>query len=177
MNIKSFTKIGLIGLLIFSFNCYAQDAPLQKSKSEFWKKVSFGGGLGLSFGNNNTQVTIAPSALYQPNEYIAFGPGLNFNYQKFGDFETTLYGISGIVLGNPIPEIQVSAEVEQLRVNQNFDTLSGQEISDDFWNTAIFLGAGYRVGGVTIGARYNVLFDDNDGVYAEAWQPFVRVYF
>jgi hypothetical protein len=30
---------------------------------------------------------------------------------------------------------------------------------------------------VTIGARYNVLFDKDKNVYGEAFMPFVRVFF
>ena len=178
MKLKSFFATCLLFILFLGFqsDLMAQEDPLPKQKSEFWKKVRFGGGLGLAFGTNNTQVTIAPSAIYQYNEYIAFGPGLNFNYQKFGDFSSTLYGISGIFLANPIREIQLSAEVEQLFGNQTIEDIGG-DITNDINNTAIFLGAGYQLNGVTIGARYNVLFDNDDGIYAEAWQPFVRVYF
>lgn len=178
MTLKINLSIFILFALFFSFqgNVIAQENPIPRQGSEFWKNVRFGGGLGLSFGRNNTQITVAPSAIYQYNEYIAFGPGLNFNYQKFGDFSSTLYGISGIFLANPIPEIQLSAELEQLFGKQRFRDVQG-DITDDVSNTALFLGAGYRYGGVTIGARYNVLFDNNDGIYAEAWQPFVRVYF
>jgi hypothetical protein len=49
---------------------------------------------------------------------------------------------------NPIPEIQLSAELEQLRVN-----VSGKgqnNFSDNFWNTGLFYSAGYRTGNVTL---------------------------
>lgn len=178
MKLKTNLSIFIICVLFFSFQdqAIAQEDPLSNPRSAFWKNVRFGGGLGLSFGRNNTQITVAPSAIYQYNPYIAFGPGLNFNYQKFGDFSSTLYGISGIFLANPIPEIQLSGELEQLFGTQKIESINGNE-SFDVNNTALFLGVGYRYGGVTIGARYNVLFDNNDGIYAEAWQPFVRVYF
>jgi len=92
-----------------------------------------------------------------------------------------MYGASGIVLFNPIPEVQLSAEVEQLRVNLDVDADHfGQYegYSKDFWNTGLFLGAGYNVvNNVTVGIRYNVLYNDNDFVYSQAWMPFVRVYF
>mgnify|MGYP000111994510 CR=1 FL=1 len=178
MKLKTALSFFVIFALFFSFQqeAIAQDSPIPRQQSEFWKKVRFGGGLGLSFGTNNTQITVAPSAIYQYNEYIAFGPGLNFNYQKFGDFSSTLYGVSGIFLANPIPEIQLSGELEQLFGTQKIDGIGGNQ-SFDVNNTALFLGAGYRIQGITIGARYNVLFDNDDGIYAEAWQPFVRVYF
>ena len=81
-----------------------------------------------------------------------------------------------IVLGNPIPEIQLSAELEQLRVNTSYGN-SFNSAKDNFWNTGLFLGAGYQTNNVTIGLRYNVLHNDNRNVYSEAWMPFVRVYF
>jgi len=67
----SFILSGFI-FVAFCTNLQAQQTT-SSPKSEFWKKVRFGGGLGLSFGNNNTQINISPSALYQPNPYVAFG--------------------------------------------------------------------------------------------------------
>ena len=46
-----------------------------------------------------------------------------------------------------------------------------------FWNTALFLGAGYRNENITLGIRYNILHRDRDNIYAEAFMPFVRIYF
>ena len=87
-----------------------------------------------------------------------------------------MYGPSLIVLGNPIPQIQLSAELEQLRVNVDYDDDLGFP-NDNFWNTALFLGAGYRTNNVTIGVRYNVLHDSDKNVYSDVFMPFVRVYF
>ncbi|ALM50739.1 hypothetical protein AMR72_08695 [Flavobacterium psychrophilum] len=165
----------LVCLLLFSVISNAQD-------SDFWDRVRFGGGLGLGFGSGYTDVTIAPGAIYQFNEYVALGAGLQFSYVDQKNFYSAkMYGANGIVLFNPIPEVQLSAEVEQLRVNLDVDTdRFGQYegYSRDFWNTGLFLGAGYNVvDNVTIGIRYNVLYNDNDFVYSQAWMPFVRVYF
>lgn len=173
-----YTIILAIFTLTSSTSLSAQETP-EPQKSDFWSNVRFGGGLGLNFGRGITNITVAPSALYQPNQYVAFGPGLNYTYQKFGDFQTSLIGASAIVLANPINVVQLSAEFEQLRVNQS---VSGEPDRPGFWNTALFLGAGYRldVRGNNLGAigvRYNVLFNDGDQVYADAWQPFVRFYF
>jgi hypothetical protein len=41
----------------------------------------------------------------------------------------------------------------------------------------LFLGAGYNTGNVVLGVRYNVLFNENDYVYSDAFMPFIRVYF
>lgn len=178
----SILSLSFLCVLFFAF-CSVSQAQINNTsspKSDFWSKVRYGGGLGLSFGRNNTQITLSPSALYQPNQYVAFGPGLNFSYQKFDDLKTTLYGVSGIVVVNPIDFLQLSGEIEQLRVNQSID---GFGDIDPFWNTALFIGAGYRINiaGNNLGAvgiRYNLLFDEgSDQIYADAWVPFVRVYF
>jgi hypothetical protein len=39
--------------------------------------VQFGGGVGLGFGSNYTDISLAPSAIYNFNEYVALGLGVN----------------------------------------------------------------------------------------------------
>ena len=150
----------------------------QESKQikKFWNKVQFGGGLGLGFGNNATNISIAPSAIYNFNTKAALGLGVQYSYiQQKGFYSSNLYGGSIIGLVNPIQEIQLSAELEQLRVNTSFDNSILN--SNNFWNTALFLGAGYRTNNATIGVRYNVLHNNNNTIYTTALLPFVRVFF
>ncbi|GEC78613.1 hypothetical protein [Flavobacterium aquatile] len=169
---KRLTFLFFIGL---SFTISAQQMPENNAKSDFWSRVQFGGGLGLGFGSGFTNISIAPSAIYNVNEYLAFGAGLQYSYLRQRDFySSSQYGGSLIGLVNPIPEIQLSVELEQLRVNVNYEDTN---FSDKFWNTGLFLGAGYRMENITIGARYNVLFNEDKNVYGDALMPFVRVYF
>jgi len=157
--------------------CFAQNPAQNASqKSDFWKKVRFGGGVGLGFTNGGFNGNISPSAIYQFNEYIAAGVGANLNFFKFNDQKFWAYGPSAIVLANPIPQIQISGEFEQLRVNSSFRTINGT-IKNDFWSPALFLGLGYRTQFATVGVRYNVLYDNEESIYLNAWTPFVRVYF
>ncbi|MFV8368601.1 hypothetical protein [Flavobacterium sp. LB2R40] len=172
-NFKSF----LATLTLFFSSClFAQQNDMQpKMVNQFWRNVQFGGGIGLGFGSGYTDIALAPSAIYNFNEYVALGIGLQYKYLKQKDlYASHLYGGSGIGLFNPIPEIQLSAELEQLRVNVNLD--GSNSSSQDYWNTGLFLGAGYRSGNATIGARYNVLTDKNN-IYGSAFMPFIRVYF
>lgn len=156
---------------------FSQVRVSHNSKSDFWNKVQFGGGLGLNFGSNYTNLTLAPSAIYNANQYVSLGLGVQYSYVKQKNYyDSHIYGGSLLSLFHPIPRIQLSAELEQLRVNNSYEKNWGGH-SDDFWNTALFLGAGYRTNNVTIGARYNVLYKDKDNVYGEALMPFVRVYF
>ena len=162
--------------LLFSCSLFAQQSStFPKTQNEFWRNVQFGGGIGLGFGSGYTNISLAPSAIYNFNEYAALGLGIQYTYAKQKNYyASNLYGGSIIGLFNPIHEIQLSAELEQLRVNVNLEGSNSN--SQDYWNTGLFLGAGYRTGNVTIGGRYNVLNDDNN-IYGSAFMPFVRVYF
>jgi hypothetical protein len=166
----------VIIILFFSSCLFAQqNTSPPETKNEFWRNVQFGGGIGLGFGSGYTDISLAPSAIYNFNDYVALGVGLQYKYLKQRDYYAShLYGGSVVGLFNPIQEIQLSAELEQLRVNVNLDGSNSN--SQDYWNTGLFLGAGYRSGNATIGARYNVLTDKNN-IYGSAFMPFIRVYF
>ncbi len=149
----------------------------QETQNEFWRNVRFGGGLGLSFGDGFFSGTLAPSAIYNFNEQFAIGIGLNGTYNTLKDrYRSTILGGSLISLFNPIPEIQLSAEFEELHVHRKYEDFLELE-NDNYWVPALFIGAGYRAQQVTIGVRYDLLYDEENSIYANAWMPFVRVYF
>ena len=144
-----------------------------KQPSPFWNNVQFGGGIGLGFSSGYTDIVLAPSALYNFNPIVALGAGVNLNYISSNNyFSSFVYGISTIVLVNPIPVIQLSVGLNQSRVNFQ-EKFSNN--SDNYWDTSLILGAGYRTGNVTIGIGYNVL--QNDRYNTEPFMPFVRAYF
>jgi hypothetical protein len=167
-------KISLLLTLFFCFSTtFAQTDTNQRN--EFWSHVRFGGAIGLNIGNNYTEITLAPSAIYDFNRYFSLGVGLRGSYaQEKNYYESWIYGGSLILLSTPLDFLQLSAELEQLRYNVTNEFPS--EYQDNFWNTGLYLGAGYFSGNVTVGIRYNVLFN-NDRIYSEPWLPFVRVYF
>jgi len=165
--------------LFFCDNVIAQYQTAPQSRSPFWEKVQYGGGIGMSFGSGYTDISLAPSAIYNVNPYLATGLALQFSYvSSKGYYDSAIYGASIITLINPIPQIQFSINLNESRVNNNYQLIGGSgSVSEDFWNTALFLGAGYRTGNVTVGLNYNVLFNENDNVYSDAVMPFVRAYF
>lgn len=175
--IHSITK--KIGLILFIFSFCSQFAFTQelKTKNDFWNHVRFGGNLGLSFGDEFFSGTLAPSAIYQFDRQFALGVGLNatYNTQK-NVYKSTIFGASLIGLYNVIPQLQLSAEFEQLNVDRNYDDSLNLR-NENYWLPALYLGAGYRSGNVTFGVRYDVLFDDNRSIYTNPWAPFFRVYF
>lgn len=162
-------------LLCFSFTYFLQSQS-RTGSSDFWRQVRFGGGIGLGFTNGGFNGSIAPSAIYQFNPQFATGISLGFNYAKFNDNKLLAYGGSLLTLYNPVPQIQLSGEFEQLRINR---TLKGfpDDITDNYWSPALFLGAGYSTYNVTIGLRYDILYNNDKSIYSNALMPFVRVYF
>ncbi|MBU2949846.1 alpha-ketoglutarate decarboxylase [Tamlana agarivorans] len=149
----------------------------QQSKAEFWNHVNFGGNLGLSFGSEFFSGTIAPSAIYQFNEQFALGLGLNVTFNSQKDYyKSTILGGSLIGLYNVIPQVQISAEFEQLNVDRNYDSRFNFD-DENYWVSALYLGAGYRTRNITFGIRYDVLYNDRDSIYYSPWSPFFRVYF
>ena len=165
--------------LLFFFIILSSVSTLnaQQSQDNFWDSVRFGGGIGLSFGDGFFSGTLAPSAIYEFNNQVALGFGLNGTYNKQKDFyKSTILGGSLIGLFSPINEIQLSAEFEELHVNRRYDSHLNLE-NDTYWSPALFLGVGYRNGNVTFGVRYDMLYDKDKSIYANAWAPFVRFYF
>lgn len=171
----SFPKYVSIVLLCFLGLLNSPKANAQEAS--FWSHVSYGGSLGLSFGDGFFSGTLAPSAIYNFDNPFALGVALNGTYNSEKNFyESYIVGGSIIGLYNVIPEIQFSAEFEQLFVSRNYedDIIFADE---NYWSPAVFLGVGYSTQNVTFGVRYDVLFKDDRSVYASAFSPFFRVYF
>jgi hypothetical protein len=172
-------KPKLIYTFIFfiNFSLIQSQTILKNQKSDFWNKVRFGGGLGLSIGNNFSEFFISPSAIYPINESVSLGGGLLGSYTKSNhSYNSFIYGVNAISLFNPLREVQMSLEVEQTRVHTTYETVPNAT-KKNYWNTGLFVGAGYQNGNVTIGARYNLLFDKDKSIYSDALMPFVRFYF
>lgn len=164
----------LLTLATFS---YSQDST--PTTNTFWKNVQFGGNIGLGLGNGFFSGALSPNAVYRFNPYVATGAGLNFQYSSSerDNFKSTVYGASILGLFNPYEDIQISTEFEQLRVKRSFDQSATSTIDESYWYPALFLGAGYRTGNVTIGIRYDVLYDEDKSIQNQAWMPFIRFWF
>ena len=178
-SIKNLTM--LLSILFFiglSFCVHGQKSDLKTQKSDFWNHVRLGGGFGLSLGTGYTDITIAPSAIYNFNHFVSLGAGLQGSIVSQRDYYSSgIYGANIITLFNPIEEAQLSLELEQVRVNNTYRNPTTGTLKDNFWNTGLFVGAGYRMDNVTVGMRYNLLFNKDKNVYSDALMPFIRVYF
>jgi hypothetical protein len=172
----SFFRSLLVMVFLLYFNSLWAQVPSNATQppSDFWKNVQFGGGLGLNFSAGYTDIFLAPNAIYNFNPIVALGAGLNLNYvASKNNFSSVVYGVSTFVLLNPIPQIQLSIELNQSRVNYQEKGFSN--FSENYWDTRLIVGAGYRTGNVTIGVGYNLL--QNNRYDTEPFVPFVRAYF
>ena len=137
--------------------------------------MRFGGGMQLSIGSNYTTIGVSPSAIYEFSDTFASGIGMSYLYSKFTsqNVRYNIYGVSALVLYNPIKAIQLSTEFEELNIHEN---RSGTKT--DYWNPALYIGAAYSMNrNVAMGVRYDVLYDENKSIYDSAFNPFVRIYF
>ena len=66
--------------VLFSSYSIAQQKYVIDNSNHFWEKVQFGGGLGLGIGSGYTDISVSPSAIYNVNEIVAVGVGLQFGY-------------------------------------------------------------------------------------------------
>jgi len=177
-------SIIIVILAFYSLNIQAQEqAQFQNQKSEFWSHVMFGGGIGLSFGDGFFSGTLAPSAIYRFDEKFSAGAGLNMSYSTEKNYyESYILGTSILGLFNPVPQLQLSAEFEQLYVNRSdlnpicngFDCYP---LDESYFYPGLYLGAGFNTGPVTMGIRFDVLYDQDRSIYGNAYNPFVRFYF
>ena len=173
------SKLILVSItLLFSNGLFAQGQKFTPApQNKFWSNVQFGGGIGLGFGTGFANISLAPSAVYNINPILSAGLGLQLGYAKEKNyFTSTVYGASAIGLVNPIPQIQLSVEIEEINASTKYP-LMGSNSSTNYWNTGLYLGAGYRTGNITVGGRYDVLYNANKSIYNNAFMPFVRMYF
>lgn len=159
------------------------DANVVKPKSEFWKKVRFGGGVTGGLTTGGFSLGLSPTAAYQFNPKASLGIGLNGLYSSTKTFKSIVWGGSLIGLYNPIQAIQLSAELEELNVNRTFENITPTKedpsgvLKQNYWYPALFLGAGYRIKNASVGIRYDVFYDEETSIFSNAWVPFVRVSF
>jgi len=177
MHYKHSLPLLTVLFLIMSLGTKLQAQSPYNETYSFWDNVRFGGGVGLGFGNGYFNGSITPTAVYDFNRYVSAGTALNLSYvNERNFFESYVVGISLLGLFNPIPEVQLSVEPQQSFVSRNFDSRTGFE-DENYWVSALFLGAGFNSGNVTFGIQYDVLHDPNRSIFVDAWYPFVRIFF
>ncbi len=169
--LQKFKAFTLVSIIVFSLQIsYSQN-------DDFWSKVSFGGNLGIGFNNDTFSGVLEPMAIYNFNDQFALGTGISFGYTEANNFTATNYGASILTFYSPIREIRLSAEFQEMGVSRTFEIENAADIKEDYWYPALFLGGGYRIGNISLGIRYDILYDDDKSIYGSAYIPFVGVFF
>jgi len=153
---------------------HASYGQVSAKTTNFWKDIRYGGNFGLGFNNCGFNISIAPRAIYPINNDFSIGTGLNLNYSKFETSKFLAYGGSLITLYNPIQFLQLSLELEQLRIDRTLN-LSTNSRTYQYWLPSLYTGVGYRSRNMTFGVRYNLLYNDKKSIYPSTLLPFVRI--
>lgn len=139
------------------------------------KNLNFGLGFGLNFVGG-TSISLAPNLTYKLTDQFAIGAGLLFNYTAIKDLQKTTT-IGANILGNyyPIPKLLTTIEFTEMHVNRDMII---SNIKDNFWDSALFVGAGYQITPkISVGGKYNLLYNKDKSVYSSPFVPFVNISF
>ncbi len=146
-----------------------EDSPKKdKPKSEFRERLSFGGNLGLSFGDV-TLVNINPIAYYNVTERLDLGMSINYLYFKIRNTDgLTMYGLGPISRFKVVENIYALGEIDfqNFPIYEPFTNETTRQ-----WVNGIFVGASYfqtfdGKSGAMISALYNLRYDQNRSPYA-----------
>ncbi|NND63661.1 MAG: hypothetical protein HKN48_10785 [Flavobacteriaceae bacterium] len=174
-----FPLLLVIALLFSCENIYSQTTEIKVIDSTAQKpnKFKFGLGFGLSFVGG-TNVSLAPNVIYNASEKFSFGMGVQGSYTAIKDVQnTTTIGGNVIALYTPVKILTTLVEFTELNVSTKVDTPEGSE-KDNFWDSALFLGAGININEkISVGAKYNVLYNEDESVYTSPVIPFVNISF
>jgi long-subunit fatty acid transport protein len=173
-NFTNATKISIV-LIFISLNSVAQVAPDSLKPKE--KKLKFGCGFGLNFVGG-TSLSLSPNLTYKISDKISAGAGLQGSYNAIKNLQnTTTFGANVLGFYNPNKSIQTILEFAQLRVNTKTE-INSTTSTNSFWDSALFVGCGYNITKkFTIGAKYNLLYKEDESVYTSAIIPFVTISF
>jgi len=163
-------------LIIFiHLNLTAQNSDLEQHR--FIDDMRFGGGINIGVGSNYSTFSISPSALYDFSDEFSAGLGITYVYLKnksITNSTTNIYGGSLLAFYKPMKTLQFSTEFEQLKIDQKYASVN----NSDLWQSALYFGAEYVIGNISMGLRYDVLFNKTTNViYSSALSPVFRVYF
>lgn len=139
------------------------------------KRLKFGMGFGFSFVGG-TNISLSPNLMYRVSDKVSVGAGLQFNYLGIKNLQRSVtYGANVLAFYTPVNKLLTTLEFVQLKVNRK---ILADNMEDDFWDTALFVGAGYQITPkISAGAKYNVLYNEDKSIYSSPVVPFVNITF
>lgn len=165
----------LISCLLFSGLTYSQ-IGIGSSTANYQDKWRVGGGVAMNFGDNGAfALNVSPFIGYEVVKNLEAGVSTGYQYSKYRDVKQNLFSVGPYLNYYPIQSIFVRAQYEHYTGNEK---IRHSPHSYSFDESALWLGGGYRTGGrvqLYVGMLYNVLYKENESLFAEAFQPIVGV--
>ena len=145
--------------------------------ANFWDRVSFGGNVGLQFGNP-TNILLSPAVGYTPkanylNNRLMMGLGITYMYSRVKyigeNYQSNIYGGRTFLRFLITENVFAYTEYELLN-SPNYLVDNNKRA----WVNSFFVGGGYLLrfsgrGGITIMALYNLAWTPTNLVYASPW--------
>jgi len=189
------TLLFSIGILVCSPNIYSQTTNIAvidstniavldstnvaviDSTAIEQKRLKFGVGFGLNFVGG-TNINLSPNLMYSLSDKVAIGAGIQGSYSAIKDLQnTTTFGGNLLFQFNPSKRILTLLEYVGLNVTTKTETLT-EESKDTYWDSALFIGAGINITEkIAVGAKYNMLYNEDKSVYTSPILPFVNISF
>lgn len=177
-----------INLITISIFAQTEEDPAVKDL-QFNQRLVYGGGFGLQFGNV-TLVDLSPTIGYRLTDQLTLGTGVSYKYNhindytldqnsgRWYDYRSNIYG--GSIWGRYylLRNIFAHAEIEQLRINYNYTSVSSilpTNVSNGVDVTSVLVGGGYRqpLGG-HVYFNILILFNLNETDFTPYNNPIIR---
>ena len=141
------------------------------------KRLKFGCGFGLNFVGS-TNISLSPNLMYAVSNKVILGVGIQGSYASIKNLQnTTTFGGNVLMMYSPARKLSTLLELAQLRVSTKTETQT-ENTTNKYWDTALFVGAGFNITNkISVGAKYNLLYDKDESVYTSPIVPFVNISF
>ncbi|CAM3332939.1 hypothetical protein [Empedobacter stercoris] len=161
--------------LTLSSTIYAQTYQKQPLNNN-WR---FGGGLGLSFGNNGYfGFNVSPSVGYMIANNLELGATAGYQYAKDDYAKLNLFNAGPYVNFFPVENLFLRANYMHYTGKQKYNERYNYNYETNLDESALWLGAGYQSSGpirFQAGVMYNVLYKENESIFSSGFQPFMGV--
>ncbi|MFV0174706.1 hypothetical protein OBK28_03795 [Empedobacter falsenii] len=161
--------------LTLSSTIYAQINQNQPFNNN-WR---FGGGLGLSFGNNGYfGFNLSPSVGYMIANNLELGATAGYQYAKDDYAKLNLFNAGPYVNFFPVENLFLRANYMYYTGKQKYNERYNYNYETNLDESALWLGAGYQSSGPVrfqAGVMYNVLYKENESIFSSGFQPFMGV--
>lgn len=164
-------KFTILFLLLFSVPVFSQ-----LGMATNFGKWRVGGGLGVSFGDNNYfGLSVYPNIGYMIAPRVEGGVTAGYQYSSWKDVKSNLFSFGPYMNFYPLNELFLRGHYEYFTGNSK---IKGQSGSNSYDEDALWLGGGYRSGGKVsfyAGAMYNVLWKKDESIFSNGLRPIVGV--